>query len=421
MARRAWVMLALLGLLYILSFIDRFILALLVAPLKADLGLSDVQLGLLFGTFFAIFYGLLGVPLARLADRGNRKRLIIAGVVIWSACTLGSAFARDYATLAALRFGLAIGEAALTPAAFSMLTDAFPPRRRMLAGTLFSASGMLGASLSFAIGAGVIAAAEVLARDVDLAAWRIAFVAVGVPGFVLAALFALLAREPARMTHETAPPLGDVVRYLGARRRLYGGLYAGAAAAQMMSYAMVAWSPVLLERQYGFNVKEAGLLLGAAHVFSAVGGTLAVPTAIRALAVRTPGWAARVPALATIAGAALVVTALQMPSIAPFLLLSTIGAFLVTGAINAIIVLIQPIAPPTMRATFTALLLICISSIGLGVGPPVAAMLGGGAGGIGAGLTALGLIDMVLAGTALALAARPLRAALTALHESKGE
>jgi MFS family permease len=412
-------MLALLGSLYVLSFIDRFILALLVAPLKADLGLSDVQLGLLFGTFFALFYGLLGVPLARLADRGNRKRLIIAGVVVWSACTLGSAFVRDYATLATLRFGLAIGEAALTPAAFSMLTDAFPPRRRMLASTLFSASGMLGASLSFALGAGVIAAAEVMARDIDLAAWRIAFVAVGVPGFVLAALFALVAREPARASHEAAPPLRAVLQYLGARRRLYGGLATGAAAANMMSYAMVAWSPVLLERSYGLNVKEAGVFLGSAHVFSAVGGTLVVPTVIRALALRSPGWAARVPALATIAGAILVVIALQMPTILLFLLFSTLGSFLVTGAINSIIVLIQPIAPSTMRATFTALLLICISSIGLGVGPPVAAMLGGGPGGIGSGLTALGLLDLVLAGAGLALAARPLRAALSALQDGK--
>ena len=418
---RAWVMLALLGLLYILSFIDRFILALLVAPLRADLGLSDVQLGLLFGTFFAIFYGVLGVPLARIADRGNRKRLIIAGVLIWSACTLGSAFATNYATLALLRFGLAIGEAALTPAAFSMLTDAFPPRRRMLAGTLFSASGMLGASLSFAVGAGVIAAAQALSGDVAIAAWRLTFAAVGLPGFVLAAAFALLAREPVRHDLTAPPALAAVGRYLWEHRRLYLALFAGAAAAQMLGYAMVAWSAALLGRNFGLDVKAAGLLLGAAHVFSAVGGTLTVPTVLRVLAVRQPRLAGAVPLLAVLAGIALSLLALQSGALAAFLVLSAMGSFLVNGGINSIIILLQPIAPASMRATFTALLLICISSIGLGVGPPVAAYLGERLGGIAAGLSVLALVSAAGAGATLAIAVRPLAAALLALAGTRQE
>jgi MFS family permease len=395
-------------------------LALLVAPLRAELGLSDVQLGLLFGTFFALFYGLLGVPLARLADRGNRKRLIIAGVLFWSACTLGSAFAHTYAMLAMLRFGLAIGEAALTPAAFSMLTDAFPARRRMLAGTLFSASGMLGASFSFAIGAGVIVLAERLAPHMGLSAWRIAFVTVGIPGFFLAVAFAIVAREPQRLVHEETPGLGAVARYLRQNGRLYGGLFAGAAAAQMLSYAMIAWTPTLLAEAYRLNVKQAGLLLGMTNIFAGVGGTLTVPTAIRALAAHSPRWAAHMPVAATVMGAALVVAALQMAALVPFLLLSTSGAFLVTGAINAIVVLIQPLAPARMRATFTALLLICISSIGLGIGPPAAAALSDRLGGTFApGLTLLGLGAIVLAGTALAIAIHPLAEALDNLARHK--
>jgi MFS family permease len=415
-APRAWAMLAVLGLLYILSFIDRFILALLVKPLRADLGLTDVQLGLLFGTFFALFYGVLGLPIARSADRGNRKRLIIAGVVIWSACTTASAFAQDYTTLAVLRFGLATGEAALTPAAFSLLTDAFPPHRRMLAGTLFSASGMAGASLSFAIGAGVIGLADGWASGAGIASWRLTFIAVGLPGFLLAALFAVIAREPVRIGEAAAVSFGAVLRHLGAHARLYGGLFGGAAAAQMLSYAVVAWSPALLQRSFGLDVKEAGLMLGVANVFSAVGGTLIVPTVLRHLAARNPRAAGAVPFTAVVAGIALVLVALHLPSVIGFLVVNALGGFLINGAVNAIIVLVQPIAPPAMRATFTALLLICISSIGLGVGPPVAAAIGERAG-LAGGLSALGVIAVVLAGSAFAAAIRPLGLALTDLGE----
>lgn len=419
---RAWAMLVVLGLLYILSFIDRLILALLIAPLRADLGLSDVQLGLLFGTFFAIFYGLLGLPIARMADRGNRKRLIVIGVLIWSTCTVGSAFARDYATLALLRFGLAIGEAALTPAAFSLLTDVFPPRRRMLAGTLFSASGMIGASLSFAIGASVIAATESFAAGFGVASWRLTFAVVGLPGFFLAALFVLVAREPDRTAAAAPVGLGEVMRYLRSRARLYGGLFGGAAAAQMLSYAIIAWSPALIERSYGLDVKQAGLLLGTANVFSLVGGTLIIPTVLRLLAARNPRAAGFVPLVAVVTGVALVLLALQMHSVSGFLLFNALGGFLINGAVNAIIVLVQPIAPPPMRATFTALLLICISSIGLGVGPPVAAAIGASSsGGLAVGLTVLGLVAAVLAGIAFAAAIRPLGAALMTLSDARGK
>lgn len=407
---RLWMTLALLCLLYILSFIDRFMLALLVTPMKADLGLSDLQLGLLFGTFFAILYGLLGVPLARLADRGNRKRVILAGVLFWSACTLGSAFAQNYATLALLRAGLAIGEAALTPTALSILTDAFPERKRGLAATLYTASGMLGASLFFVIGAGVLAGAEEIARGVDLAVWRIAFILVGLPGFVLAALFAFVVREPRLGEHAVSPSLGGVVSYLRANARFYGGLFAGAGAAQMLGYALAAWSLVLVQRTYGIDVKEAGLLLGVGNAFALVGGTLVMPTVFRMAGAYSPQMGACLPAVAVASGMALIIIGLQSASLPVFLSLIAFGNFLVTGTVNAIQILIQPIAPPRMRATITALLLICISCFGLGLGPPLAALaaefFGGG---IGVGLTVLAVVDLVLAVGALALAARPLR------------
>ena len=416
-SRRAWIMLLLLGLFYVLSFVDRFILALLVAPLRAELHLSDLQLGLLFGTFFALFYGLVGMPLARVADRGNRKWLIVAGVIVWCGCTIASAFATSYAMLAVLRFGLATGEAALTPAAFSILTDAFPARRRVLANTLFSASGMVGASTSFAIGAGTIMLARPIALEWQVGVLRPTLIAVGLPGLALAVLFAVVAREPGRGADTGARvSLREVWTHLAARRRLFGG----AGAAQTIVYALIGWSPTLLNRQFGMSGPAAGTRLAVAQFVAAVGGTLLVPTLIRHAAGLHAGWAARAVAMAAGTGALLVALATLMTTAGGFIVASAAGSFLLTGVTNAMIILVQPIAPPTMRATFTALLLICISSVGLGLGPPLAAAVahhaGDGADALGIGLRAVALLGFAGATALFALAARPLALALASLQ-----
>src|SRR5690606_10306357 len=142
-----WMLVLLCG-LYILSLIDRMALSLFVAPLKADLAVTDFQLGLLFGTVFALVYCASGVWLARLADRGNRKRLIVAGVTLWSASTILSAFAADFTMLVVCRMGLAVGEAVLVPCAYSLLADIFPKRRRVLATSIFVAIGAAGSGAS---------------------------------------------------------------------------------------------------------------------------------------------------------------------------------------------------------------------------------------------------------------------------------
>lgn len=414
-------MLVLLGLMYVLSFVDRFVLALLVKPLRAELHLSDLQVGLLFGTFFALFYGLVGVPLARVADRGNRKWLIVAGVIVWCGCTIGSAFATNYPTLAVLRFGLAIGEAALTPAAFSILTDTFPVQRRMLATTLFSASGMVGASTAFALGAAAITVAGPLGATWDVAPWRLALVAVGLPGLVLAALFAVLAREPGHGGTRPAPvPLRTVWSFLVEHARLYGGLFGGAGAAQTIIYALIAWSPTLLQRKFDLLPAAAGTRLSIAQFVAAVGGTLLMPLLIRRLAAHRADAAAAVIPTASALGGVLIATAMTAASVPAFLVISAAGSFLLIGSTNAVIILIQPVAPPTMRATLTALMLICISSIGLGVGPPLAAAIadaaGGGPGALGFGVQAVAFVGLVAAAGLFALAVRPLDAALRALQ-----
>lgn len=424
-AIRAWATLGVLGALYVLSFVDRFILALLVEPLKAELTLSDLQIGLLFGTFFALFYAMVGLPIARLADRRSRKWLIIGGVLLWSAATTASALAQNYATLAGLRFGVAIGEAALVPAAFSMLTDIFPARRRILAATIFSACGMLGASSAFLLGAGVLSWAQNNANWVGLSAWRLTFLAVGIPGSFIALIFALIAREPIRGNGSTSSTLGDVLGYLGMHRRLYAGLFAGAGAAQMISYAMLAWSVTLLERSFGLSSGLAGTQMGLATVIASVGGTLIMPTLFHKVMSRDPFTASRIPAAATAIGGSAIVAATCMPTAAGFLIALTAGGFLLIGATNAVVVLVQPLAPSPIRATLTALLLICISGVGMGLGPPAvavaASLWGHGPDSVSGGLAIVAAVGMVVAAGSFAIAIGPLGNALARMVASDCE
>ncbi|MEG3125987.1 MFS transporter [Sphingomonas sp. GB1N7] len=419
---RAWATLAVLGTLYVLSFIDRFVIALLVRPLKAELALSDLQLGLLFGTFFALFYGALGLPIARLADRRNRKWLVVGGVLLWSAATTASAFAVNYATLAGLRFGLAVGEAALVPAAFSMLTDMFPPRCRIMAGTIFSACGMLGASCAFLLGAAVLSWAEAHSASVGISAWRLTFLAVGLPGTVIALVFALTAREPIRRESGAASTMRGVLAYLGMNRRLYAGLFVGAGAAQMISYAVLAWSVTLMERSFGLSSAVAGTRIGLATVVASVGGTLIVPTLFHKVMDRSPVLASQIPAVATGIGGALIVVAATMSNATGFLFALTLGGFLLIGATNAVVILVQPLAPSEMRATLTALVLICISGVGMGLGPPAVAVAaswwGDAATSVAGGLGIVAAVGMIVAAGSFAMAIQPLCGALARMVAS---
>jgi MFS family permease len=410
-SRTAWVTLALLSLLYILSFVDRFILALMIEPLKRDLGITDVQAGLLFGTWFAIFYGLVGLPLARIADRGYRKRIIVAGAMVWSAATFASAFARDYGTIAVLRMGLAVGEAALVPAALAALSQTFPAQRKVLALTLFSAAGMLGASLYSAIGAGVLAAAEQAAVHFPVAPWRLALAAVGLPGVLIAALVALVMREPAAEMQTAKEDSSGVLPYLAANWRLYVGIFGASAAVQSLGYALVGWSPTLLVRNHGLSIGEVGIWLSTTYVLAIVGGTLLMPGVLARIIRRDPARGAWLPVMATGVGVALILAGVMSPSLALCLVLLGCGLFLMTGTTNSIQVLMQLFVPAPFRATLTAILMFSITCIGLGLGPPLAAWLGEASGrGIGAGLALLALPVGTIGTVGFAWAARRLAA-----------
>lgn len=380
-ARRAWAMVIALSALYFVSFVDRAIIALVVQPLKADLGVSDIELGLLFGPAFAIFFALLGVPFARAADLGDRRRLVAAGALLWGLCTVGSGFVNAYWLLVALRVGLAIGEAALTPAAYSLIGAMFPPSERIRAASIYSAIGVAGVSGAYIVGGQLVGAAErvgfgTAAAPIDIALWQIVLIAAGLPAVAGALLFWAIAREPKRAG---AADMGASLKELGAHVRASGTMYPllflGAGIIQAITYSYAGWGPEFLRRTFGMGMESAGMSFGLSGLIGASLGALLAPNAARWLQAR-----GRNDAIALVASVCALVGALASvgASLAngpaqffPLYCLANLGLF---GASTGLVVAMQVIAPLRMRATLVAMLLLCMTLLAGLLGPPVVAI-----------------------------------------------
>ncbi len=215
----SWYVLSVLVLVYILNFIDRQILSILAVDIKADLNLTDSDLGFLGGAAFAVFYALFGIPLGRLADNWNRKKLLAIGLALWSTMTALSGFARDQLTLSLARMGVGVGEATASPTAYSLISDYFPKRQRATALAIYSSGLYLGGGVSLLIGAKIGQVWNQTYPDggpLDLVGWQAAFLAVGIPG-LLVALWVATLREPVRgamdgVVSPTSPtPFGNFI------------------------------------------------------------------------------------------------------------------------------------------------------------------------------------------------------------------
>jgi MFS family permease len=210
----AWYALILFVVVYVFNFIDRQIVSILAESIKADLKLDDAQIGFLYGTAFAVFYSLFGIPLGRLADSWYRGRLMAIGLALWSSMTAMSGFAQSFGMLATARIGVGIGEASASPAAYSMIADYFPKERRATALSIYSSGLYIGGGIALPIGGYVLAEwgrqfPDALSAPLGLAPWQAAFLAVGLPGLVLAAWIWSL-REPLRGAIDGHP--SDIVR-----------------------------------------------------------------------------------------------------------------------------------------------------------------------------------------------------------------
>jgi MFS family permease len=381
--RYAWYAVFVLMVAYTLSYIDRTIVDLLVGPIKADLGLTDTEFSLLRGLAFALFYTLLGVPLGRLADRTHRVRLVAAGIALWSLMTALCGAARSFAQLFVARVGVGVGEAALTPAAYSLIADYFPPERRGRALGVYAIGVYVGIGLAIIIGGLVVQAISSspslrLPWLGELRAWQAAFVLVGLPGLLIA-LWMLTIREPERRLrageHEL-PSLGATLGFLWLHRATFAAHFAGFALLTLLFNAISAWIPAYLTRVHGFEPGRIAmtygpllLVFGSAGIYS--GGWLADRMRMRGIA-DAEMRAGLVGALCLWPFAA---TATLMPSAALFLLLLAPLLFFSSFPFAAAAAALQLVTPNRMRGQVSAVYLFVVNLTGIGVGGTVTALL----------------------------------------------
>lgn len=379
-ARRAWFAVAVLQLAYICSFVDRTLLALLVQPIKADLGLSDTQISLLHGLAFAVFYTFLGLPIGWLADRYSRRRIISIGVAVWSVMTAACGLAGKFWHLFLARMGVGVGEAALSPAAFSMLADYFPPNRLSRAMSVYSAGINIGAGLAFIIGGAVVAAVtQAGALRVpfvgEVQPWQLTFFCVGLPG-VLIALLILTVREPDRRGARASGNITDVLRHVKRNGKAIACHFMGFALLSAAFNVTTSWAPTYFVRQHGLAAGEAGTWLGLEILF--FGGAGIIAGGWLADALRDRGRTDGGIIVGVLSGALLTpfaIAAPLMPTAYGALLVYAPFMFFASLSFGAAAATMQLITPNALRAQTSALYLFVNNLLGIGLGPLVTALV----------------------------------------------
>ena len=266
---RAWMTVAILMLAYVLSFVDRQILNLLVEPIRRDLDITDTHMSLLMGFSFAVFYTICGVPIGRLADRKSRRGIIAIGVLVWSLMTALCGTAKTFWHFLVFRIGVGVGEAALSPSAYSLIADSFPPKLRGTAMSVYSMGIYIGSGLAFLLGGLVVKFASAQG-DVELPVlgmvrpWQLIFLVLGAAGVLFAAVL-LLIREPSRkgVGAGVEVPLSEVAGYIRQNRRTVLCHNFGFACLAFAAYGSSAWIPTFFIRTYGWSASDVGVLYGS--------------------------------------------------------------------------------------------------------------------------------------------------------------
>jgi predicted MFS family arabinose efflux permease len=368
--RHARYALGLLVVLYVINYVDRQVLAVLLEPIKRDLGVSDTAMGLLTGLAFALFYTTAGVPIARLADRGTRRDVIALGVAMWSVMTAFCGLARSFAQLAAARVGVGIGEAALSPAAHSLISDYFPPERRATALSIYNIGGNVGVMLGFIAGGWI---GEVLG-------WRAAFLVVGLPGLAAALLTRLTLREPPRGLSDAiadeaaAPPLRESISVLYSNAT-FRHLSLACAFYAFAAYGFTVWGATFLIRVHGMSLAETGLWMG---LIQGIGGGLGtylggyLSDRFGKRDARVLVWIPALGGVLAVPGLVLFLFAPnQVGALAGYAPAMAFSLFFVGPSYSVA----QGLARLRMRAQAAALLMLNMNLIGLGIAPLVVGAL----------------------------------------------
>lgn len=378
----AWYVVVVLFLAAIVSFVDRQIIALVVDDIKADLGLTDLQIGLLQGPPFGIFYAVMSIPIALAADQYSRRNIIVAGITFWSLATAACGMAGHFWHLFLARVGVGVGEATLSPSAYSMISDYFPKHRLSLAMAVFTMGNLTGVGLAMVLGGALIVWLKTIG-PVDLwmlgtlQPWQLTFVIVAIPGLLLALLMYTI-REPLRRGQSGAPQatggkaqLAEFRAFLRAHRATFATLFASFTVLVLIAYGNFAWMIVFLIRTFGWTAGEAGLAYGLVVLTFGTSGAF------------FGGWLANMLARRSYTDAPYRATLLCTLPLAPFAALTFLVApdgwwalafyapWQFFGAVPAGLAgaAMMTITPNRMRAKISAVYLFFSNIIGLSLGP----------------------------------------------------
>lgn len=373
-ALHAWWTVAVLCALFAVSMLDRFILMVLAKPMAQSIRITDEQTGLLFGAGFAIVYTLGGILIARKLDKGNRKALVVIGVLIWSCSTIGSAFVSSFGQLLVLRSGVAVGEAFLTPAAVSIIADLFKPERRGFATSIYVSSGALMTPGAFLVGAAILASVAGLSGVTGLEPWRVTLIAVGVPGIFLAMVLHFTVREPERLGYaasggSSAAPVDSGFFAGNPRLWITLTLLHGLTALAYMGW--ISWTSTVLMRNFGMSVEYAGQIFGLVGMIGSAAGILCWPALDLAISKWRGGRSATALLYfsACIGSTAMVIVTGFADSVTMIMMANVVALFCINGTAVLPNVMVQNASPSPNRARLAALVILSNGLIGTGIGP----------------------------------------------------
>lgn len=358
-----------LGLIFIvvlIAYVDRGIFGVVLEPIKLEFGLSDLQLGLLTGPAFALFYAIMGIPLARWADMGNRRIVITVCMAIWSAMTALGGLAQGFATLFLTRIGVGIGEAGATPPTHSLASNYYPPHQHGKVASVLSFATLLGTF------AGIIAGGEIL-KATD---WRITLMAVGIPGLFIAVLAFFTLREPREITRIPKPAevfdaeSRGVVMHL-IRTKTYFQLILAFAVISMFTLGMTSFLIPFFQRSFGLEVEVVTRGYGGVALLSTLLGTILAGILVDRLAKKDIAWKLRLPGILCVIAAPIMGFGLLSPDFKTCLIMYGIANTLVFIALPALYSGVYGVALDSERAMALAILGLTTNLIGLGLGPVI--------------------------------------------------
>jgi MFS family permease len=359
----------LLTIVYALNFVDRQILVILQESIKADMLLSDAQLGLLTGFAFAIFYVSVGIPIARWADVGNRKNIVAGAIAVWSGMTALSGLTQNFYQLLLARIGVGVGEAGGSPPSHSILSDYYPAKERGCAMSIYSTGVYLGILIGFIVGGWVN----------EHYGWRIAFFAVGLPGLLVALVVKFTLREPIRgisdgVEIKTSVTFKETISTLwGLKSFRFFALGSGLTA--FCSYGIGNFLPSFLIRSHGFETTQVGISLAITAGLGGIIGTYAGGHFADKLGLKDIRWYLWVPAIPAIFGPALIATAMFLDDSTQALTLLFISTVFGALYLGPVIAITHTLVSPSMRAMSSAVLFFVLNLIGLGCGPLVVGLI----------------------------------------------